>query len=134
MVSGALPFIAGALLLVFGINALPLLGSVSGIVAAYTLVIVVFLTGIHWGQQLSLGKTASGLFISSNIIAVAVWLCWLLLSQSLFLALMPLVLLMMLYIDRRMMRKGVISSEYYFYRLLISTLVIISLLISALYT
>ena len=129
--AGALPFIAGALLLLAGINTLPLAGSVMDAMAAYGLVIVIFLTGIHWGQQLSLGKAAAGLFISSNVIAVMVWLCWIFLSPRIFMAVLTVPLTVLLFIDLMLNRNNVIGHDYFRSRLIITTVVITSLILAA---
>ena len=129
--AGALPFVAGALLLATGISALPVLGSTVDSVASYGLIIVVFLTGIHWGQQLSLGRAASGLFISSNILAVALWVAWLALPQNYFMAFLAIPLVVMLAIDHELYRAEVLNKEYLVYRAIITAVVIISLFISA---
>ena len=129
--SGSLPFIAGALLLLVGFDALPLLGKLSDIISAYGLVIVIFLTGIHWGQQLSLGKAASGLFISSNLLAVLVWLAWLVMPDRYFLVFLSVPLVVMLVIDRGLYRAGVINRDYVMSRAIITGIVIISLFLSA---
>jgi len=122
--AGALPFIAGAGLLLLGVSTLPLLGNVTEATAAYGLVITVFLTGIHWGQQLSLGHAASGLFVSSNIIAVMVWLCWLMLSPGLFMVVLVVPLVALLCIDFMLNRNRVIDKDYLRSRVIITTIVI----------
>jgi hypothetical protein len=132
--AGALPFVAGALLLVAGIHTLPLLGGVAGGVAAYGLIIVVFLTGIHWGQQLSLGRAASGLFVSSNILAVAIWVAWLVLPEKHFMVFLAIPLVVMLVIDRKLCRAGVLEKEYLFSRGVITAVVIATLFVSASFT
>ena len=131
MLSGALPFVAGAILLLLGVDALPLLGRISDSLAAYGLVIVVFLTGIHWGQQLSLGKVASGLFISSNILAVGVWLAWLLMPERGFIIFLAIPLVVMLVIDRGLYQAGVLDKAYMISRAVITGVVLICLLLAA---
>jgi len=122
--AGSLPFIAGALLLAGNVHSVPVLGKVEMILASYALVISVFLTGIHWGQQLSLGQAAQGLFISSNILAVALWLAWLLLPVQFFLVFLSLPLLIML-------KSGILHTAYFRSRVIITSVVILSLLSAA---
>ena len=129
--AGALPFIAGAGLLLLGVSTLPLLGNVTEATASYGLVITVFLTGIHWGQQLSLGNAAPGLFISSNIIAVMVWLCWLMLSPGLFMVVLALPLVALLCIDFMLNRNRVIDKDYFRSRVIITTIVICCLVVAS---
>ena len=129
--SGSLPFITGALLLILGFETLPLFGSVADAIAAYGLVIAIFLSGIHWGQQLSLESTTSGLFISSNILAVLVWLAWLLLPLQSFLIFLVIPQLVILTIDHSLYAQGLIKKEYIVSRYLITGVVIICLFLAA---
>jgi len=129
--AGSLPFIAGALLLAGNVHSVPVLGKVEMILASYALVISVFLTGIHWGQQLSLGQAAQGLFISSNILAVALWLAWLLLPVQFFLVFLSLPLLIILALDARMLKSGILHTAYFRSRVIITSVVILSLLSAA---
>ncbi len=131
MFAGVLPFLAGAVLLLAGVSSLPVLGLTSSAVASYGLVIVIFLTGIHWGQQLSLGKAASGLFIFSNVIAVMVWLAWLLIPQRYFLVFLVLPFTAILAVDRKLMNTGVLARAYLRSRAAITLLVIFCLLVTA---
>ena len=126
--AGGLPFIAGALLLLLGVKTLPLLCNVTETMAAYGMVIVIFLTGIHWGQQLSFGKSAPGLFVSSNIIAVMVWLSWLVLAPRLFILVLVAPLVILLYIDFILNRNRVIGQGYFRSRVIITPIVICCLL------
>lgn len=129
--SGSLPFITGTLLLLLGFEALPLIGNVAHAIAAYGLVIVVFLTGIHWGQQLSLGRTAPGLFIYSNILAVLSWLAWLLLPLQYFLVFLTVPQILILAIDHSLYMQAVLKKDYIIFRSLITGIVIICLFLAA---
>ncbi len=128
---GALPFVFGAWLLIASVQTLPILGSVIDFMADYGLVITVFLTGIHWGQQLSLGHAVTGLFLSSNIIAVIVWLCWLILTPEHFMLVLILLLLVLLCIDFMLTRNRVIGHDYFRSRIIITTLVICCLVVAS---
>jgi hypothetical protein len=129
--AGSLPFIVGAILLLLDISSLPVLGNVTNLTATYGLVIVTFLNGIHWGQQLSLGFARPSLFISSNIITVGIWLSWLLASPQLFMVLLTLPLVVLLYIDFILRGGNFIAQDYFQSRLIISIAVISSLLVAA---
>ncbi len=130
--AGSIPFIVGAVLLILDVPTVPLLGNVRDLTAAYGLVIAVFLTGIHWGQELSLGHVRLRLFISSNIIALIIWLSWLLVSPEVFMAMLTLPYLVLLYIDLILCRKNLIDQAYYRSRLIITAVVICSLLVASL--
>lgn len=114
------------------ITTLPIVGNITDCIAAYGLVIVSFLAGIHWGHELSLGYVKLGLFISSNIIAVAVWASWLLLSPQLFIAILVLPLVVLLYIDFTLYLKKIISRNYFSSRMIITIVVIASLILASL--
>jgi len=131
ILAGALPFIAGTLALIAGVRFLPLLGDISHAVAIYALVIATFLTGIHWGQQLSLGSMPINLFISSNIIAVLIWLSWLILPVTGFLFFLIPVLAVMLIIDRSLCMAKVITDSYLRTRMVITAIVMLCLIITA---
>ncbi len=130
--AGSIPFIAGAVLLMSDVSTVPLLGNVRDITAAYGLLIAVFLTGIHWGQELSLSHVRPRLFISSNLIALIIWLSWLLFSPEVFMAMLTLPYLVLLYIDLILCRKNFIDQDYYRSRLVITLVVICSLLVASL--
>lgn len=130
MYAGAMPFVAGVWLLLISVPTLPLLGNVIEAMAAYGFVITVFLTGIHWGQQLSLGYAASGLFVSSNIIAIIVWLSWLLVPRVTFLLVLAVLFLFLLSIDFVLRRKLLIRQDYFRSRIIITTLVISCLVVA----
>ena len=129
--AGCLPFIAGALLLAGNVHSLPVLGEVDLIIATYGLVISVFLTGIHWGQQLSLGKAAKGFFIVSNILALSLWLAWLLLPTRIFLVFLAAPLLIILAMDAGLLKSGILNAAYFRTRIIITSMVILSLLCAA---
>ena len=131
IIAGVLPFVTGAVLLLSGVNSVPLLGSVVAATATYGLVITVFLTGIHWGQQLSLGQAAPGLFVSSNIIAVSVWLLWLFLSPRLFMVMLTIPMTILLFIDFKLKQNNVIGFHYLRSRAVITAVAIASLILSA---
>ncbi|MDG2088865.1 MAG: hypothetical protein P8J68_09040 [Arenicellaceae bacterium] len=110
--SRSLPFITGTLLLLLGFEALPLIGNVAYAIAAYGLVIIVLLTGTHWGQQLSLGCMAPGLFIYSNNLAVLSWLAWLLLPLQYFLVFLTVPQILILAIDHSLYMQAVFGMGY----------------------
>lgn len=131
MYSGLIPFIAGALLLLLEFPVLPVMGNVSSAMASYGLVIVVFLTGIHWGQKLSPGRSLPGLYISSNILAVATWLAWLVLPVKYFLVFLSAPLAIMLAIDHSLYRLDILEKNYFLSRSLITGIVVLCLFLGA---
>lgn len=76
--AGAIPFIVCAGFLSLDLGEPSWLGPVESILSVYALVIAAFLAGAHWGQHLHIqGKWSRYLPITSNIIAVALWLAFL---------------------------------------------------------
>ncbi|MGA0934762.1 MAG: DUF3429 domain-containing protein [Pseudohongiellaceae bacterium] len=132
VIAGVLPFVAGTLLLLAGIRSLPGLGDTENVIASYALVISVFLTGIHWGQHLSRGNMPINLFITSNVIAVLIWISWLILPVFAFLFFVVAVLVIMLIIDRRLFRDSIITRTYVVTRTVITGIVMTCLCITAL--
>lgn len=132
--AGAFPFMAGAFLLATGFTDLPLLGQIDEALAAYGLVIVIFLTGIHWGQQLSLGRLATGLFLASNFIAILIWLAWLILPTRYFIVFLAVPLIALLAIDRNLFCTGILERKYFQSRTIVTTTVILCLNIAAFYS
>jgi Protein of unknown function (DUF3429) len=77
--AGALPFVGCALLPLFGVRVVPLLGDVTSIALAYGLTIVSFMAGVHWGQYLEGRRCDLNLLITSNAVTLLAWFGFLLL-------------------------------------------------------
>lgn len=78
--AGALPFVACALLLLFGVKEIKGPGHTIGVALAYSLVIVSFMAGVHWGQFLSGLRPGVNLLVSSNAVALIAWGSYLVLA------------------------------------------------------
>ena len=104
---GATPFVFCAMCFYLGIHDIPLLGSVKRILAAYGLVISSFLAGAHWGQHLHIDKSQWIRFlpIFSNVIAVLLWLGFLVLSFKMQMAMFVAAFVVLLIIDHRLFRQ-----------------------------
>ena len=76
--SGALPFVFCAALMALGHRHIALVGELSNIINTYSLVIIVFMSGIYWGLYFN-GQIyqKSYLLIISNIITILSWLAFL---------------------------------------------------------
>ena len=89
------------------------------------------MTGVHWGQHLSLsGRLKRLLPLSSNAAALLTWFSWVWLSFTAFLVVLALVFALLALIDVALKREGVITADYLETRLIVSMLVIISLLVA----
>lgn len=130
--AGALPFVVFALLLWSGHTTVPVLGSVVPIAASYGLLILSFMAGVHWGQQLSGVETSLNLFLTSNAVALAAWFSYLLLPPRLYFTSFAVLFAVLLLIDRRMAAEEHISNGYLRTRTTVSALVVLSLAVIAL--
>ena len=133
--AGAIPFVACAFLLMIDVVTVPMLGSVVDILSAYGLVIASFMAGAHWGNHLDLAddnKWAIRLPLYSNIIALGLWLGFLILSASSFIWLLVIGFISLLVIDYSLHRVQIISHAYFKVRQYVTAIVVISLVIAAL--
>ena len=133
--AGAIPFVACALLLVIGISDIPILGATADVLSAYGLVIASFMAGSQWGNHLDLSddnKWAIRLPLYSNIIALGLWLGFLILSAIGFIWLLVIGFISLLVIDYSLHRAQIISHAYFKVRQYVTAIVVISLVIAAL--
>ena len=130
--AGALPFVVSALLLWAGHASVPVLGSVANTAASYGLLILAFMAGVQWGQKLSGVATSMNLFLISNVIALAGWFAYLLLSPQLFFASLAGLFAVVLMVDKRLAAEGHITDDYIRTRTAVSALVVLSLAVIAL--
>ena len=130
--SGTLPFFICLILKIFNIEEIPILGNTDQIFLSYGLLIVSFMAGIHWGVQLCCeDKATMNLFITSNIITLATWFCYLFTNQAWTLVAYILSFSALLFIDSKLFKSGVITRDYLQTRLKVSLFVIMTLLLYA---
>ncbi|MFI8554741.1 DUF3429 domain-containing protein [Psychrobacter sp. NPDC077938] len=133
--AGAIPFVACTFLLMIDVVTVPMLGSVVDILSVYGLVIASFMAGAHWGNHLDLAddnKWAIRLPLYSNVIALGLWLGFLILSASSFIWLLVIGFIGLLVIDYSLYRAQIISHTYFKVRQYVTVIVVISLVIVAL--
>ncbi|MEN8626043.1 DUF3429 domain-containing protein [Psychrobacter proteolyticus] len=133
--AGTIPFIACAFLLMVDVVTVPMLGSVGDVLSAYGLVIASFMAGAHWGNHLDLAddnKWAVRLPLYSNVIALGLWLGFLILSDIDFIWLLVIGFISLLVIDYSLHRAQIISHTYFKVRQYVTVIVVISLVIAAL--
>lgn len=128
--AGTIPFVACALLPLFGVASVPYLGPLEHVVASYGLAIVCFLAGAHWGIYLS-GRSADSLnlFLISNAIFLAVWFAFVGAGTDGAIAVQAFAFLALLLIDHRLRESDVISPRYFRIRTVATLIAILSLLI-----
>lgn len=130
--AGAVPFIFCAACLSADIQNLPIMGSIERILGIYALVISSFLAGAHWGQHLHInkGQWSRSLSIFSNVVAVLIWLAFLVLSFKMKMTMFVAAFVVLLIIDHRLFQMDVITRHYFQTRFFVSAIVICSLIIS----
>jgi len=128
---GALPFAAFSVLLALGVRQIPWLGNVSELLSSYSLVIAVFMCGIHWGQYLQQNdQQFVNLFLVSNILTVLLWFAYLLVPVRLFLIFALIVFIAILLIDTRLLARSLITASYFKTRLIVTSVVGVFLLLA----
>jgi hypothetical protein len=128
---GCLPFVLCCLFLAQGINTVPYLGNTAEILQVYGLVIVSFMSGVHWGQYLSWTiNLPFSLPIISNVIAIFVWVSFLLASTYQYLFMLILVFILLLLIDLKLYEKKYLTLLYFRTRVFVTLVVIFSLFVS----
>ncbi len=127
---GTLPFILSAALILFGIEELILLGDLVFVANSYALVIVVFMSGVHWGNYFSDKKSnIINLLLTSNIITVIAWLAFLLTPSPFVLIFYCVAFLFLLLIDIKLFSHNIITKHYLITRYVVTSIVITSLLL-----
>jgi hypothetical protein len=125
---GALPFVFGCLLLVLGVDRLPIVGSTVELLRSYTLAIVVFMCGIHWGQYVQDTRARDlNLLLLSNALTVICWLTFLVASFLIYLVIGIAIFLILLWVDYRLHKAGRIADAYFRMRLIVTVVVCLSL-------
>lgn len=132
--AGAIPFWFCAIFLMVDIQTVPVLGDVQNILTVYTLVISSFLAGSHWGQHLYVkGRWNYLLPVSSNIIAVLLWLAYVVLEFKAMLIGFGISFIILLLIDKMLHQEHHIDSNYFRIRIIVTVLVVASLIISGVF-
>ena len=128
---GAFPFVACSLLILLGFRDVNFIGDLVTVINSYGLVIVVFMSGIHWGNYFSEKQiNTPNLLLTSNIIAIFSWFAFLLLPPTLTLLVYCVSFSVLLVIDRKLLSNSVISNDYYVTRCFVTGVVVISLLLT----
>lgn len=103
------------------------------------LIIVSFMSGIHWGLVINLAENkiddnqAKRIMLASSIYALVPWACYLLLGIGVWLyASLAVAFILIMATDTKLQRLGVISEHYYRSRRLVTVVVVACLLLIAL--
>ncbi len=128
--AGTTPFVACALLPLFGIDAIEPLGNLHELAARYGLAIICFLTGIHWATFLyKPEQSPANLFVVSNAMFLVVWIAYELVALPFALATQFIAFAMLLSIDFRIMTARAITPHYFRVRALATALASVSIAI-----
>jgi hypothetical protein len=125
--AGALPFLASAFMAIAGIDVPVSAGLVA---SSYGLPIACLLCGVHWATYLyRQAEMPINLFLSSNVVVVAVWLSYLFGSLALALGMQVVAFLVLLLIDYRLFNVDLINHHYFVTRFEATALATLSLLV-----
>ena len=126
---GALPFVFCAALMALGHRHVALAGELPTIINTYSLVIIVFMSGIYWGLYFN-GQIYQKIYllIISNIITILSWLAFLFISMPIVLLFYSVMFLILLIIDYKLLEENVITQNYFKTRMTVTAIVIASLL------
>ena len=95
---------------------------------SYGLVILSFLSGVYWGQHLSLkGNLSIFLALASNCIALLSWFSYLFLTDKYFILFLILSFGSLILIDKYIFVSKVISKDYFLLRFRVTMIVILIL-------
>ena len=125
--AGTLPFVMGALFLLFGVDQIPYFGSIDRVVLSYALAIISFMAGVHWGHYVSGARTRVNLLVSSNVVTLGAWFGFLLLPKFYFCLLLMVLFVVLLSIDGHLRSAARIDAAYMKMRRAVTSIVIISL-------
>lgn len=131
--AGTIPFIAAAILLIMGVDAVPVFGKTEHILAVYGLVIATFMAGAQWGNHLSLtddNRWAVRLPIVSNVVALILWLGFLTLSAVGFIGLLIFAFISLLMVDYGLYQAQIISPDYFTVRKYVTAIVVVALIVA----
>jgi hypothetical protein len=132
--AGSLPFIICAGCIVFGVTTIPILGGTNSVLGAYALIITSFMAGSHWGQHTNLdGDWNFYLPIASNVIAITVWVGFLILPFNMLLFVCAISFTALLYIDKQLFWHDHISVEYFVARCHVTLIVVVALITSGVF-
>jgi heme/copper-type cytochrome/quinol oxidase subunit 2 len=110
------------------------LGATADVLSVYGLVIASFMAGSQWGNHLSLAddnKWAIRLPLVSNVIAIVLWLGFLMLPVVGFIWLLVIGFASMLMIDYGLNRARIITPDYFKVRIYVTAIVVVSLIVAA---
>ena len=125
---GSIPFIFFAFLRMLSYEKFFHL-DVNYILAIYSLSIISFICGSHWGIFLTNNNLKVNLFFLSNFLTISSFFGILFLITNYFFLLQILILIALLLIDYYTYKQNITQKKYFYFRVLITTLVVVCLII-----
>tara|TARA_B100000925_G_scaffold290041_1_gene274338 strand:+ start:836 stop:1264 length:429 start_codon:yes stop_codon:yes gene_type:complete len=125
---GSIPFIFFAFLRILSYEKFFHL-DINYILAIYSLSIISFICGSHWGIFLMNNSLKINLFFLSNFLTISSFFGILFLKINYFFLLQILILAILLLIDLYIYRQNITQKKYFFFRILVTTLVVACLII-----
>ena len=130
--AGSIPFLFGAVVLKTGVAGQNLSFDIQHLLSVYGLVIGAFMAGTLWGQQVNIHNVWQNyLFICSNVIALALWLAFLLLSFTNLMIAYVFAFVVLLLIDHQLSKSGISNSAYFKLRFRVTLIVILAIGVAA---
>ncbi len=100
------------------------------IISIYTIAIISFISGSHWGLNLNNNNFLSRFtLISSNIFVLFSWLAYLFLLFEIFIFAASVVFILLLFIDQKLSYLDYYSEKYFQNRLIATIIVLLSFFI-----
>tara|TARA_Y100001933_G_scaffold155735_1_gene153957 strand:- start:6290 stop:6718 length:429 start_codon:yes stop_codon:yes gene_type:complete len=125
---GSIPFIFFAFLRILSFEKFFNL-DINYILAIYSLSIISFICGSHWGIFLTNNNLKVNLFFLSNFLTISSFFGILFLITNYFFLLQILILIALLLIDYYTYKQNITQKKYFYFRVLITTLVAVCLII-----
>ena len=125
---GSIPFVFFSFLRIISLEEFFYL-DINYILSIYSLSIISFICGSHWGLFLKNNTLKINLFFLSNFLTISSFFGILFLKINYFFLLQILILIILLLIDFYIYRQNITQLKYIYSRTLITTLVVICLII-----
>ena len=125
---GSIPFVFFSFLRIISLEEFFYL-DINYILSIYSLSIISFICGSHWGLFLTNNTLKINLFFLSNLLTISSFFGILFLKINYFFLLQILILITLLLIDFYIYRQNITQLKYIYSRILITTLVVICLII-----
>jgi len=125
---GSIPFVFFSFLRIISLEEFLYL-DIDYILSIYSLSIISFICGSHWGLFLTKNSLKINLFFLSNLLTISSFLGILFLKMNYFFLLQILIFIILLLIDFYIYRQNITQLKYIYSRVIITILVVLCLII-----